>query len=352
MRFPVEVVRRSRDAGRRRLPDHVPDLAARPGRGRPDLGRGASSSRTRSRRPASPSSTPASAGTRRGCRRSSPRSRAAPGARRPRGSRPRCRSRSARPTGSTPRSWPRRSSPPARPTWSRWPGRCSPTPTSSPRPRAGRADEINTCIACNQACLDHAFENKRASCLVNPRACRETTLVLAPTRTPSAPSPSSAPARPGSPPRCPRPSAGSRSPLFERGLGVGGQFRLAMRVPGKEEFAETLRYYTRRLEVLGVDVRLGDRGHGGRPGAVRRGRRRDRRRPRGCPTLAGIDHPRSCRTPTCSPARSCRAGGSRWSARRHRRRRQPLPDPRPGGHRATTGWRTGASATRPCTRAG
>ncbi|WP_445256227.1 oxidoreductase [Nocardioides aurantiacus] len=127
---------------------------------------------------------------------------------------------------------------------------------------AGRADEINTCIACNQACLDHAFANKRASCLVNPRACRETELVLLPL-------PSSAPTRP-------RPTAavvgagpaglsaavsyaerGFAVTLFEKSAELGGQFRLAMAVPGKEEFAETLRYYGRRLEVLGVDVRLG-----------------------------------------------------------------------------------------------
>ena len=74
---------------------------------------------------------------------------------------------------------------------------------------AGRADEINTCIACNQACLDHTFANQRASCLVNPRACHETTLVLVPD--PARPDawPSSAPGRPASPPRWPPPSAGT-----------------------------------------------------------------------------------------------------------------------------------------------
>ena len=74
-----------------------------------------------------------------------------------------------------------------------------------------RADEINTCIACNQACLDHTFSNQRASCLVNPRACHETELVLLPTRV-RRPSPSSAPARPAWPPRSTPPSAASRSP--------------------------------------------------------------------------------------------------------------------------------------------
>jgi len=120
---------------------------------------------------------------------------------------------------------------------------------------AGRADEINTCIACNQACLDHVFANRKASCLVNPRACRETTLVLAPTRTAKTVAVVGA----GPAGLAAAVSAAERGlavTLFERSAEIGGQFRLAMRVPGKEEFAETLRYYARRLEVLGVDVRL------------------------------------------------------------------------------------------------
>jgi 2,4-dienoyl-CoA reductase (NADPH2) len=67
------------------------------------------------------------------------------------------------------------------PTWCRWRARCWPTRNSSSRPLQGRADEINTCIGCNQACLDHMFKGKVTSCLVNPRACRETELNLIPT---------------------------------------------------------------------------------------------------------------------------------------------------------------------------
>jgi len=120
---------------------------------------------------------------------------------------------------------------------------------------AGRADEINTCIACNQACLDHVFANRLASCLVNPRACRETTLVLAPTRTAKTVAVVGA----GPAGLAAAVSAAERGlavTLFDRSAEIGGQFRLAMRVPGKEDFAETLRYYARRLAVLGVDVRL------------------------------------------------------------------------------------------------
>ncbi len=122
--------------------------------------------------------------------------------------------------------------------------------------QAGRGDEINTCIACNQACLDHVFKNQKASCLVNPRACRETTLVLGPTKRKATVAVVGA----GPAGLAAAVSAAERGfavTLFEKAPVLGGQFRLAMAVPGKEDFVETLRYYTRRLEVLGVDVRLG-----------------------------------------------------------------------------------------------
>jgi 2,4-dienoyl-CoA reductase (NADPH2) len=123
---------------------------------------------------------------------------------------------------------------------------------------AGRADEINTCIACNQACLDHTFRNKRATCLVNPRAGHETTLVLSPTRVAKRIAVVGAgPA--GLAAAVELAGRGHAVELFEAAPHIGGQFRLAMAVPGKEEFAETLRYFQRRLEVTGVTLHLGRR---------------------------------------------------------------------------------------------
>ncbi len=121
---------------------------------------------------------------------------------------------------------------------------------------ADRADEINTCIACNQACLDHVFANQLASCLVNPRAARETELILLPTRSRQTVAVVGAgPA--GLAAAVNAAERGFAVTLFEKGLEIGGQFRLAMQIPGKEDFAETLRYFAARLDALDVDVRLG-----------------------------------------------------------------------------------------------
>ncbi|MCV7280340.1 NADPH-dependent 2,4-dienoyl-CoA reductase [Mycolicibacterium flavescens] len=123
---------------------------------------------------------------------------------------------------------------------------------------ANAADEINTCIACNQACLDHAFAHKTVSCLLNPRAGHETKLVLGPTRRAKRVAVVGAgPA--GLAAAVTAAQRGHRVTLFEAGATIGGQFDLARRIPGKEEFAETIRYYTRMLDKHGVDVRLGTR---------------------------------------------------------------------------------------------
>ncbi len=123
---------------------------------------------------------------------------------------------------------------------------------------AGRADEINTCIACNQACLDHVFQRKIASCLVNPRAAFETEITIAPARPPGRFAVVGAgPA--GLACAAMLAERGHRVDLFEAAREIGGQFNMAKRIPGKEEFHETLRYFGRRLETTGVALRLGTR---------------------------------------------------------------------------------------------
>ncbi len=123
---------------------------------------------------------------------------------------------------------------------------------------AGRDEEIITCIACNQACLDHIFRNKRVSCLVNPKACRETELTIAPTGQPRWV------AVVGAGPAglaCAVTAAerGHQVTLFDAADEIGGQLNLARRVPGKDEFDETLRYFGTMLRKHGVSLQLGRR---------------------------------------------------------------------------------------------
>ena len=125
--------------------------------------------------------------------------------------------------------------------------------------REGREDEINTCIACNQACLDHTFGGHRqVSCLVNPRACRETELNYLPTQ--AAKHLAVVGAGPaGLAYATVAAQRGHRVTLFDASAEIGGQFNLAKRIPGKEEFYETLRYYQRMLDKHGVSVKLNTR---------------------------------------------------------------------------------------------
>lgn len=119
----------------------------------------------------------------------------------------------------------------------------------------GRTDEINTCIACNQACLDHVFERKTASCLVNPRACKELSTIVLPAITkkkiavvgagPAGLSASVTLAQ-----------RGHEVHLFEANATIGGQFNIAKEIPGKEEFIETLRYYKKQMELHKVQIHL------------------------------------------------------------------------------------------------
>ena len=125
--------------------------------------------------------------------------------------------------------------------------------------REGREDEINTCIGCNQACLDHTFGgNKQVSCLVNPRACNETLLNYHPTvKAKRIAVVGAGPA--GLAYATVAAQRGHAVTLIDAGSEIGGQFNLAKRVPGKEEFHETLRYYRTMIAKLGITLRLNTR---------------------------------------------------------------------------------------------
>ncbi|EQC39157.1 2,4-dienoyl-CoA reductase (NADPH2) [Saprolegnia diclina VS20] len=124
--------------------------------------------------------------------------------------------------------------------------------------KLGREDEINTCIGCNQACLDHTFKGISATCLVNPRAGYETELNYLPTTTPKKIAVVGAgPA--GLAAATVAAQRGHHVTIFDDHKEVGGQFNLAKQVPGKEEFYETLRYFEKRLKLTNVDVQLGKR---------------------------------------------------------------------------------------------
>jgi len=122
----------------------------------------------------------------------------------------------------------------------------------------GRADEINVCIACNQACLDHVFQKKTASCLVNPRACHETELLIEPAQVKKSVCVVGAgPA--GLAAATTAASRGHSVTLIDGASEIGGQFNMARQVPGKEEFNETLRYFQKQIELTGLELRLNQR---------------------------------------------------------------------------------------------
>ncbi len=162
--------------------------------------------------------------------------------------------------------------------------------------REGRVAEINTCIACNQGCLDRVFEGDRATCLVNPRAAFETELVLAP-----AAKPKHVAVVGGGPAGLACATAlaerGHRVTLFEQAHEIGGQFRYAREIPGKEDFRDTLRYFARRIDMLGIQLELNTRADAARlangfdevvisSGVAAR-----------VPAIPGVDHPKAITYP-------------------------------------------------------
>lgn len=123
--------------------------------------------------------------------------------------------------------------------------------------KEGRRNEINTCIACNQACLDHIFKQQIATCLVNPRACHETELVVTRSTSKNIAVVGAGPA--GLSFAISAAQRGHNITMFEAGNDIGGQFDLARRIPGKEEFNETIRYFKTMIEKTGVKLLLNTR---------------------------------------------------------------------------------------------
>ncbi len=154
----------------------------------------------------------------------------------------------------------------------------------------GRPLDINTCIACNQACLDQVFKRKRATCLVNPRACFETELVFEPAILQKRLAVVGGGAA-GLSFACHAAERGHLVTLFEAATELGGQLNLAKRVPGKEEFFETLRYFERRLATAGVTVRLNERATAATLATFDEVILASGVHPR-TPDLPGIDHPK------------------------------------------------------------
>ena len=354
MRFPVEIVRADPRAGRRRLPDRLPDLAARPGRGRPDLGRGRRARAAAGGRPASPPSTPASAGTRRGCRRSSPRSRAASGRRGP----ARLRRGGRRPG--------LRLQPDQHPRAGR--ASCSPTATadlvSMARPFLADPDFVaqgrrraaptrsTPASPATRPASTTPSRTSTASCLVNPRACHETDAGARP--------------RPGGRATVAVVGAGPAGlaaavSAAERGFAghpVRGRRRRSAASSGWRWRSPARRTSPRRCATTRAGSRCSastsgssTRGDRRRPRGVRRGGGRHRRRPRGSRTSTGIDHPKVVSYADVLGRRGrARPPGRRDRRRRDRRRRQPLAHPRPGRRRVDdwlAHWGVGDPAVHP-----
>ena len=192
---------------------------------------------------------------------------------------------------------------------------------------ANRADAINTCIACNQACLDHIFNRQIASCLVNPFACRETELEV----TPAAVVRKIAVVGAGPAGLACSTTAAQRGhavTLFDAAAEIGGQFNLARRIPGKEEFAETLRYFRTMLVANNVAVELGRKADAHALSAFDEVDSRHRHR------CAHAGHSRHRSPKRCKLCRhrvrpqSCRAARRHYRRRRHRLRRRRAIEPR------------------------